>query len=118
MHSKSMWKEKGKSKLKSKEKGKRKGKEKGKSKNKSKEGTSDTSNTKCFFCKGKDCPKSLRWPAEKKTMSHELSKLTMRSRCTTGDWRAPAEVKVLGFYDISGAHFHSPALRTTVIKAT
>ena len=41
-----------------------------------KEGTSDTSNTKCSFCKGKD-PKSLTWPVEKKTMSHELSKLTM-----------------------------------------
>ena len=25
----------------------------------------------------KDCPKSLTWPAEKKTMSHELCKLTM-----------------------------------------
>ena len=50
---------------------------KGKNKDKSKEGTSDTSNTKCSFCKGKDCPKSLRWPAEKKTMSHELGKLTM-----------------------------------------
>ena len=60
-----------------KEKSKRKGKEKGKSKEKSKEGTSDTSNTKCSFCKGKDCPKSLTWPADKKTMSHELCKLTM-----------------------------------------
>ena len=49
---KSMWKEKGQS--------KRKGKEKGKSKDKSKEGTSDTSNTKCSFCKRKDCSKSLR----------------------------------------------------------
>ena len=39
--------------------------------------TSDRSNTKCSFCKGKDCPKSLTWPAEKKTMSHELCKLTM-----------------------------------------
>ena len=66
---KSMWKEKGKS--------KRKGKEKGKNKDKSKEGTSDTSNTKCSFCKGKDRPKSQTWPAEKKTMSHELCKLTM-----------------------------------------
>ena len=45
--------------------GKRKGK--GKSKRKarmSKEGALDTSNTKCPFCKGKDCPKSLKWPAE------------------------------------------------------
>ena len=82
---KSMWKEKGKSKRKgkgkskrkSKDKGKRKGKEQGKGKDKSKEGTSDSSNTKCTFCKGKDCPKSLRWPAEKKTMSHEPCKLTM-----------------------------------------
>ena len=54
-----------------------KAKRKEKSKDKSKEGTSDTSNTKCSFCRGNDCPKSLRWPAEKKTMSHELSKLTM-----------------------------------------
>ena len=68
---KSVCKEKGKG------EGKRTGKEKGKSKDKSKEGTSDTSNTKCFFCKGKDCPKSMSWPAEKTTMSHELSKLTM-----------------------------------------
>ena len=45
--------------------------------NKSKEGTSNTSNTKCSFCKGNDCPKSLRWPAKEKTMSHELCKLTM-----------------------------------------
>ena len=76
---KSMWKEKGKGKgkRKGKGKGKRKGKEKGKSKDKSKEGTSDTSNTECSFCKGKDRPKSLTWPAEKKTMSHELSELTM-----------------------------------------
>ena len=67
----SIWKEKGKIKHKSKDKGKRtgkgksmrKGKEKGKSKDKSKEGTSDTSNTKCSFFKGKDRPKSLRWPA-------------------------------------------------------
>ena len=82
---KSIWKEKGKSRRKSKGKGnrkgkgksKRKGKEKVKNKDKSKDGTSDTSKTKCSFCKGKDCPKSLRWPAEKKTMSHELCKLTM-----------------------------------------
>ena len=67
-------KRKGKSMRTGKEEGKRKGKEKGKSKDKSKEGTSDTSNTKCTFCKGKDRPKSLRWPAEKKTMTHELCK--------------------------------------------
>ena len=71
--------EKCKSKRKGKEKSKRKGKEKGKNKDKLKEGTSDTSNTKCSFCKGKDRPKSLRWPAEKKAMSHELSKLTMNA---------------------------------------
>ena len=76
---KSMWKEKGqgKGKRKGKEKSKRKGREKGKIKDTSKEGTSDTSNTECSFCKGKDRPKSLRWPAEMKTMSHELCKLTM-----------------------------------------
>ena len=74
---KSMWKEKGKSKRKGKGKSKRKGKERGKNKDKSKEGTSDTSNAKCSFCKGNDRHKSLTWPAEKKTMSHELSKLTM-----------------------------------------
>ena len=68
---KSVWKEKAKG------KGKRKGKEKGKSKDKSKEGASDRSNTRCSFCKGKDCLKSLTWPAEKKTMRRELSKLTM-----------------------------------------
>ena len=67
----------GKGKRKGKERSKRKGKEKGKSKDKSKEGTSDTSNTKCTFCKGQDRPKSLRWPAQKKTMSHELCELTM-----------------------------------------
>ena len=51
----SLDKEKGKGK----EKGKEKNKEesRGKSKDKSKEGTSDKSNTKCFFCKEKDCPK-------------------------------------------------------------
>ena len=74
---KCVWKEKGKGKRKGKEENKRKGKEKGKSKVKSKKGTSDTSNTKCSLCKGKDCPKSLRWPAEKRTMSYELCKLTM-----------------------------------------
>ena len=68
---KSVCKEKGKG------NGKSKGKEKGKGKDKSKEGTSDPSNTKCSFCKGNDCPKSLTWPAEKKTMSHVLSKSTM-----------------------------------------
>ena len=88
-----MWKEKGKkasakakkgkrkgkskSKRKGKEEGKRKSKEKGTSKAKSKERTSDTLNAKCSFCKGNDRHKSLTWPAEKKTMSHELSKLTM-----------------------------------------
>ena len=34
----------------------------------------------------------------------------------TGNQRAPAEVKVLGFHDISGAHVHSLAHRTIVIK--
>ena len=56
---------KNKSKGKGKEKGKDKSKEKGKgmSKDKPKEGTSDTSNVKCFLCKEKkshtrkDCPK-------------------------------------------------------------
>ena len=32
---------------------------------------------KCSSCKRRNRPKSLRWPAEKKTISHELSKLTM-----------------------------------------
>ena len=71
---KNVWKEKGKGKGKSKRKGKGKGKEKSKCKGKEKrkckdklkERTSDTSNTKCSYCKGKDRPKSLRWPAEKK----------------------------------------------------
>ena len=46
---------KNKGKGKGKEKGKDKGKEKskGKSKDKPKEGTTDTSNVKCFFCKEK-----------------------------------------------------------------
>ena len=70
-------KHKSKSKCKGKEKCKRKGKEKRKSKDKSKEETSDTLNTKCSFCTGKDCLKSLTGAADKKTMSHELSKLTM-----------------------------------------
>ena len=38
------------------------------------------------------------------------------SRCMTGMRGALAEEKVLGFYDISRAHFHSPARRTIVIK--
>ena len=42
----------------------------------------------------------------------------MLSRCMTGNWRAPAEVKVLGFYDISRAHFHSFARRIIVIKVS
>ena len=33
----------------------------------------------------------------------------------TGDRRAPADVKVLGFYVIRGVHFHSLARRTIVI---
>ena len=74
---KSEWKAMETTKRKGKEKGKRKGKEKGKRKDKSKERTSDTSNTKCSFCKRNDCLKSLTWPADKKTMSHELTKLTM-----------------------------------------
>ena len=52
---KSVCKEKGK--RKGKDKSKRIGKEKGKSKDTSKEVTSNTSNTKCSFCKGKDRPK-------------------------------------------------------------
>ena len=57
---------KGKGKNKGKGKGKEKGtdkskqKGKGKSKHRSKEGTSDTSNVKCFFCKGRrPCPNGL-----------------------------------------------------------
>ena len=34
----------------------------------------------------------------------------------TGTRRAPAEEKVLGFCDVNGAHFHSLARRTIVIK--
>ena len=71
---------KNKSKGNGKEKGKEKGKEegKGKSKHKAKEGTSDTSNVKCSFCKEKgharkDCPKFSAWLAEKKTVGHEQS---------------------------------------------
>ena len=77
MLSKVCGKRKAKSSAKAKATAKEKGKEKGKSKDKSKEGTSDTSNTKYSFCKGKDRPKSLRGPAEKKTMSQKLCKLTM-----------------------------------------
>ena len=45
-----------------------------------------------------------------------LESLTfMLSRCMTGDWRAPADVKVLGFYDISGAHLHGPTRRTIIV---
>ena len=73
----SMWKEKGKGKRKGKGKSKRKGKEKGKIKDKSKEGTLDTSDTKCSFCKRNGRPKSLTWPADKKTMIRELCKLTI-----------------------------------------
>ena len=40
----------------------------------------------------------------------------MLGRCMTANRRAPAEVKVQGFCDISRAHFHSPARRTIVIK--
>ena len=52
---------------------KAKRKNKGKSKDNPKEGTSDTSNVKCFFCKEKghtrkDCPKFSAWLAEKKTV--------------------------------------------------
>ena len=75
---------KGKGKNKGKGKGKEKGKDKskekgkGKSKDKAKEGTSDTSNVKCFFCKEKghtpkDCPWFSAWLAEKKTVGHEQS---------------------------------------------
>ena len=40
----------------------------------------------------------------------------MLSRCMTGKWRALAGEKVLGFYNNSRAHLHSPACRTIVIK--
>ena len=39
------------------------------------------------------------------------------SRCMTRNRLALAEVQVLGIYDISGAHLHSPARRTIVIQA-
>ena len=46
-----------------------------------------------------------------------LESLTvLLSRCMIGKRRAPAEQKVLEFYDISRGHFHSPARRTIVIK--
>ena len=71
---------KNKGKGKGKDKGKDKSKEKGKqkSKDKAKEGTSDTLNVKCFFCKEKgyirkDCPEFSAWLAEKKTVGHEQS---------------------------------------------
>ena len=71
---------KGKGKNKGKGKGKEKGKDKGKgkSKDKAKEGTSDTSDMKCFLCKAKghtrkDCTKFSAWLAEKKTVGHEQS---------------------------------------------
>ena len=40
----------------------------------------------------------------------------MLSRCITGDRRTPADVNVLGVYDISRAHFQSKARRTIVIR--
>ena len=39
----------------------------------------------------------------------------MLSRCMTGKRQTSAEERVLGFYDISREHFHSPARRTIVI---
>ena len=53
---------------------------------------------------------------EQHVCGHTPTGKVMLSRCMTGKRRAPAEEKVLGFYDISGARFHSPARRTTVIK--
>ena len=41
----------------------------------------------------------------------------MLIRRMTGDWRALADVKVLGLYDISGAHLHSTTRRTNVITS-
>ena len=73
---------KNKGKGKGKEKGKDKGKEKskGKRKDKPKEGTTDTSNVKCFFCKQKghtrkDRPKFSAWLAEKNSGSRAECKL-------------------------------------------
>ena len=40
----------------------------------------------------------------------------MLSQCMTGKRRALADEKVLGFYDISRAHFHSLARHTIVTK--
>ena len=40
----------------------------------------------------------------------------MLSRCMTGPRRPPADERVLGFYDISRAHFHSKARRKIVIR--
>ena len=39
----------------------------------------------------------------------------MLSRCMTGNRRAPADKKILGFYDIR-THFRNPERRTIVIK--
>ena len=47
----------------------------------------------------------------------ESLKFTL-SRCTTGTSRQPADVSVLGFYDIRRVHRHSPARGTIVIKVT
>ena len=85
---KSVWKEKGKSKRKGKGKIKRKGKEKSKRNGKEKGKTrisrrkehQDTVEHEMLLLQGKGSSKSLRWPSEKKTMSHELSKLTMIDR--------------------------------------
>ena len=40
----------------------------------------------------------------------------MLSRAMTGPRRAPMDELVLGFFDISRAHFHSPARRMVVVK--
>ena len=84
---------KNKGKGKGKEKGKDKGKEKskGKSKDKPKEGTTDTSNVKCFFCKEKghareDCPKFSAWLAEKKIVNHEQSANSSRKTDGSSLW--------------------------------
>ena len=49
--------------------------------------------------------------------SPSTGKLQGHARCVTGKRRAPAEGKVLGFYDIRRAHLHSPARCTIVMKA-